>query len=514
MADDTNNRLVLDYTARDFESLRSMMVGIAKGKFPEWITVGEAGDFGTLLIEQMAYMGDVLNYYIDRIGSEPFLGTAQLRRSVLYTADQLGYVPIGQQAATVVLRASLAEGEPPFTVPAGTELTSSGSIQATFTTDTDLYLEPGDTDIVVTAVEGVTVTDALLGVAKGVPNAEFVLPDKGVIYRTPQVKTLEGGQFVEWSYLSNIVLARPTQSAFSTYVDDEGFTHVVFGDAAAGRIPPTSVDILCSYRYGVGAAANEISPGEISGLDSTSSISSYIPTGFTISNPDRPLGGADPESVETMRYSIPRANNVQSRAVTTDDFVSLTMQVPGVGKAIAYGQVYSSVNVRIANNSGSKPAEVEVDGYSEMSRLRALVSAQLEDKKLLGTHVFVEDVWQNEGQGWEDVVIVMDVYVQDGFNRSQVVSAVGTALEDLLAFNNVDFGKRISVGQVYRAASSVLGIDYINLREFHGTTVLGGLISTVHTGPKKIPRIRPLVRDGYTVTQESGLSLTGFGGLV
>lgn len=97
------DRTALDYTARDFEAIRSMLVGIAQGSIPEWRTVGEPNDFGTLLIELYAYMGDVMNFYIDRVASEAFLGTAQLRQSVMYMAEMLGYKPLGQRAAIVPL---------------------------------------------------------------------------------------------------------------------------------------------------------------------------------------------------------------------------------------------------------------------------------------------------------------------------------------------------------------------------------------------------------------------------
>lgn len=97
----TSKRVVLDYTSRDYKSIRSMLVGLAKGYMPDWTTVGETGDFGTLLLELYAYAGDVMNYYIDRVASEAFLGTAVRRQSVLYIADMLGYQPMGRRAATV-----------------------------------------------------------------------------------------------------------------------------------------------------------------------------------------------------------------------------------------------------------------------------------------------------------------------------------------------------------------------------------------------------------------------------
>lgn len=517
--DSSENRVVLDYTSRDFDSIRSLLVGIAQGKFPEWLTLGEAGDFGTLLLELMAYMGDIQHHYIDRVGSEAFLGTAQRRQSVLFIADQFGYTPIAQQAATVVLRASLSQDESnPLTIPAGSRMVSSGAVEAVFETDFDLTLLPGDVDRFVTATEGATVTQ-LLGTSKGVPNAEFVLPDAGVIYQTITLSTIEAGTMVEWSYVDNIILARPNQSAFATYVDDKNYTHIIFGDNAAGRIPPIGVEIRATYRYGVGAAANTIAPGEVSSLQTGDGLG-FIPSGLSISNYDRPLGGSNPETVEAMRFSIPKASNVQNRAVTLDDYIGLTMQVPGIGKATAYGQVYSNVTIRIANTGGVEPSFISdsEDMADPMLPLRNKVAAALEIKKLIGSNLFIEDVWQKNGQGWEDAVVVMDVHVQSGFNRSQTVSRVGARIEDLFAFDNVDFGKRISIGQVYRAAVAVEGVDWVDLLEFHGSTTTSGLVSDVITPALKIPRIRPqqtsVISNNEVVTVEYGMVLNGFGGLV
>jgi len=79
----TGDRIVLDYTSRDYKAIRSMLVGLAKGLLPDWQTVGDTGDFGTLLLELYAYSNDVTNYYIDRMASEAFLGTAVRRQSVM-----------------------------------------------------------------------------------------------------------------------------------------------------------------------------------------------------------------------------------------------------------------------------------------------------------------------------------------------------------------------------------------------------------------------------------------------
>ena len=56
-----------------------------------------------------------------------------------------------------------------------------------FETDQALILKPGDDDIPITATEGVRALHALLGISLGIPNAEFVIPDKGVVFNTVSI---------------------------------------------------------------------------------------------------------------------------------------------------------------------------------------------------------------------------------------------------------------------------------------------------------------------------------------
>ena len=98
---DLTTNVVLDYTSRDFTAIRAQLVGLARGIMPEWTTVGEPSDFGTLLLELFAYLGDVMHFYIDRTASEAFLGTAVRRQSVLYIADMRRAV-MGRLFATPV----------------------------------------------------------------------------------------------------------------------------------------------------------------------------------------------------------------------------------------------------------------------------------------------------------------------------------------------------------------------------------------------------------------------------
>lgn len=449
-------RIVLDYTSRDWAAIRAQLIGLAKGFMPEWETAGEAGDMGTLLLELFAYMGDTLHFYIDRTASEAFLGTAVRPQSVLYIADQLGYVPIGQQAATVRLLFSLdAQAVAPLTLPLGTLLHNNPNNSAdtiVFELDGDVTLAPGDVNIQGFASEGITVNDTLLGTSQGAPNTDFIISDKGVIYGSLIVRTLEAGRNVTWNYTSDLALARPTQSSYTTFTDDLGFTHIVFGDNSSGRIPAVNAQIFVTYRFGVGAVANTLAVGDINTIVPPAGIEVW---GITVTNPEAPLGGTDPESVESMRFSIPRASGrIKQRAVTLNDYAELALQVPGVAKSIAHGAVYTAVYVRIAPTGG-----VADDHY--MDQLCSAAENYLGDKVMVGSVVYAEP--RQAFALWLDIFLRVTVHVSEGYNRTNVRLNVDSALRASLAFDVLDFGYEVTIGRAYRNALSVAGVDWVEL---------------------------------------------------
>ena len=92
----------VDYTSRDYAALRQELITRVQDRVPAW-TGNDPADFGLALVESFAYMGDLVNYYIDRIANESYLLTATQRQSVLNLAAAYGYYPKGYSAATTTL---------------------------------------------------------------------------------------------------------------------------------------------------------------------------------------------------------------------------------------------------------------------------------------------------------------------------------------------------------------------------------------------------------------------------
>jgi hypothetical protein len=110
----------------------------------------------------------------------------------------------------------------------------------------------------------------------------------------------------------------------------------------------------------------------------------------------------------------------------------------------------------------------------------------LSDKKLVGSVVYGEPV------EWTEVDVSLNVQVRPLYNREAVRAAVQAAIVSVISYDNVDFGKRISIGDVYRAALAVDGVDYITLNTLK-ITGDAGPIEDINTPTYNLPRIDPTI---------------------
>src|SRR5258707_15638216 len=86
-----NGSPVVDYIARDYESLLQAMYNLIPSKLPAWTDFNNEADFGNVLLQLFAHVGDILSYYQDRVANESFLGTARTRHSVIEHLRLIGY---------------------------------------------------------------------------------------------------------------------------------------------------------------------------------------------------------------------------------------------------------------------------------------------------------------------------------------------------------------------------------------------------------------------------------------
>lgn len=86
-----NKNVAVKYTSRDFESIKEDLVEYAKRYYPDGYRDFSAASFGSLVLDTVAYTGDILSYYLDYHVNESFLDTSLEFDNIRKHARALGY---------------------------------------------------------------------------------------------------------------------------------------------------------------------------------------------------------------------------------------------------------------------------------------------------------------------------------------------------------------------------------------------------------------------------------------
>lgn len=155
---------VIKYTNRDYASIRSELIEYVKKYYPDTMQDFNEASFGAMMLDLVAYVGDVLSFYLDYQANESFLSTAIERKNILKLAKQFGFKlggstkPFGTAAFYVSVQAN-ANGQGPDEnyLPAlrqGASFTSSDG--TTFTLAEDIDFRQKDLLTIVDAQDGDT----------------------------------------------------------------------------------------------------------------------------------------------------------------------------------------------------------------------------------------------------------------------------------------------------------------------------------------------------------------------
>jgi hypothetical protein len=83
--------VAINYTSRDFSTIKKDLVQHARKYYPNtYQDFSEAG-FGSLLLDMVAYVGDMLSFYVDFQANESYMDTAIEYDNVVRLARQIGY---------------------------------------------------------------------------------------------------------------------------------------------------------------------------------------------------------------------------------------------------------------------------------------------------------------------------------------------------------------------------------------------------------------------------------------
>lgn len=469
-----NGQTIIDYMARDYDSLLRSMRDLIPTKLPEWTEYADEADFGNVLLQLFAHMGDILSYYQDRVANESLLGTAQTRRSVINHLRLIGYkLATAAPASTLLTLAVPATCNEVVTIARGDAFATKSqkdkpSVRFEYTRETPLTIDcsalPVDTPTNKKYFAGIPVEagrlvkDELLGTSDGTPNQRFSLARPGLILRSlgqgqqinkdliVTTRLGAGGVPEEWRLQESLAFSRAGQQDFVVEIDENDQAAVMFGDGAFGAIPAAGAQVQATYRVGGGTSGN-VRAGSIQTIVGAPQLALL---GAQVTNPQPATGGAERESIEHAVMHAPSVFRSLKRAVTAGDYEALALDFNGVGKVRAQATSWNIVTLFIAPEGGGQVSDV----------LEANLLAYFEDKRPISTIIEIADV------DYVNIYVTAEVGVNSYYARSDITEKVQASAGGLLAFDQVDFGQIVYLSKFYEAIEAIDGVAFANISEF------------------------------------------------
>lgn len=458
---------VIDYTSRDYESLRDDMVRTIPFFTPEYTDMNPS-DFGIVMMELLAYMGDNIHFYIDRMADESFLPTAITRRSVVNLLKLIDYNLRGKIAATVDITFSIdtaLSGD--LLIPKGTLLhtyADNGNSPIYFETEYALTIPSGFTAGTVSAVEGKTSGSypddpILLGQSNASPNQQFQLPETPVIEDSVAIYVNEGDGLVQWNIVETLVDSSYCSRDCVLNRDANGIVSVIFGDNGQGKIPENGAIITSVYRVGGGSQGN-VGANTITVVDSQI-LYTGSPITVYATNAEDATGGTDEQSLSSAKIEGPRALRALYRAITLEDFEALTDTRPNVNGVNA--TVYRWRN---CNRSSAIPVSLFVateDGNDMTLAQKQDILDYLGERQIAGTTVEVFD------PVYQPIDIEANVYIYANYSATAVETAIR---ENIDAYFNrqtssyTGFGKSAYLSDITCVIDGTDGVEHVDFVKY------------------------------------------------
>lgn len=327
---------IIQSTALDFDQIKGKLKTFfeQQSEFADYDF--EAAGLNNLL-DVMAYNthynGLIANFALN----ESFLTSAQLRSSVSSHAESLGYTPRSVRSASASLNLSITntsiDRSGTVSLASNTQFTSqldgvvhsfqtlepisavdNGSGIYNFTTATGSFAIP--------VFEGAQITKSFIVGDTG-DRQIYVVPDKAIDTSSIVVRvydTTSSSTYVTYTPLDKAASVTSSSTYYDIHEAPNGFYELHFSDGVTTGVAPTVGNkIVMTYLRSSGEAANRASsfiPSSTVSMDG-----SNYPLVVVVKS--RAAGGAEKESIESIRQNAPIAFASQQRLVTALDYEGL-----------------------------------------------------------------------------------------------------------------------------------------------------------------------------------------------
>jgi uncharacterized phage protein gp47/JayE len=434
----------IGYLDRSYEQIKNSVISRLVKNTPE-LTDHSESNILIVIVSLFAGIGEMINYYIDNMAREAFLGTAQKYSSVIKLVKLIDYRAKARWYPSVDLLFTSRIGNvitattAPIFIAKGTQVSDvNGNV---FTTLADRTIAVGQSGVFVPAAQYEENLNQTIGTSNGTANQQFQLPDD-YVHNTMKVVIAS----TQWSLYTSLGQMGPATNGFIIDIDENGNCFMIFGDGVNGAIPANGENIVGSYWTTAGSRANS-QPNTITTIITTVSVPvSYT---LTVNNPDYAVGGTDFESIDEIRDRAPRSIRTLDRAVSYQDYIDVPLQVPGVGSAEVSWCCGKYIDLYIVPNTRGSSTIALID----------VVQDYIDCRKMVGTLV------STKASGITKIWIKGKIYGKPLYTQDQIAIPSINALDDEFGFSKIQINRSFAVSDITRVLENLEQVDKVEIEQ-------------------------------------------------
>ena len=360
----------ISVTSLNFDNIKESMKTYIASK-PEFTDYNFEGSTISMLLDLLAYNTYQNAFYTSMVGNEMFLDSALLRDSVVSRAKMLNYVPRSARGASTTLTVEITPTGTPdsVTVAKNSEFSATvdGEAYKFVTPQAYTFTSTENYSGTITVTEGRPVTHRFT-VNTNSP-VRYILPNENVDTTsiTVDVQTSSSdASSVRYNLASDITQVQANSAVYFLQEAEDSQYEIYFGDDVIGQAPVDGNIVIANYRICNGTDGNRISS-----FTSPSTLGGYS-TFTTIVNAAT-SGGANNETIDSIKFNAPKNYETQNRAVLAQDYKRIILRDNGDVQSVSvwggeentpaiYGKVYISIKPTTGNTiSSQRKSEIKTE---------------------------------------------------------------------------------------------------------------------------------------------------------
>ena len=447
----------LQLTELDFDQIRGNLKTYLSGQdqFKDYNFEGSAI---SVLLDLLAYNTHYNAYYLNMVGNELFLDTAQQRDSIVSLAKTLGYVPTsarGSSASVQLSFSGVSNTIGQFVISKNSTFnTTIEDITYTFVTP-EAYTVINSSN---TFIKTITIREGTPTTHRFAVDAEnpirYILPNANVDSSSIVVKVQNSTNdttVVEYTRATNVKQIFNTSTVYFLEEAGDGKYEIVFGSGSLGKSLVGGNIVIVDYLVCSGESTNGANTFTVESVTTDTPYSSV-----DISLVSKASGGRPAETAESIKFNAPRSYQTQNRAVVAEDYQRIiTAENADIQSVVAYGgeqaepAVFGKVYIAV------KPFGEQ---YVTQTRKQELRASVLERAILSVDPEFIDAKY---------TYIIPTVTTN--YNRSktvasdgQIQSAVRTAIANFSSTELERFGNKFRFSKFVRSLDNISTVEILN----------------------------------------------------